>query len=173
MSSFDRDELPSSFPCGVVHFWRRTSVCGEQCLDTTLNNLFAKAFEKRIRDSPLRKFTDAKTKSPPFRNSREIKTRPIYRLGPRILTQWKKRQNDHWTRPYASHSSFYIRVRTITCPATEPTIIIIHDLRVDEKITNEMLKEKASWQGLDRNSPSKPINAEYYTPQNGISSQRV
>jgi len=29
----------------------------------------------------------------------------------------------------------------------------------------EDLKEKVPWQGLDRISPSRPINVDYYTPQ--------
>ena len=54
----------------------------------------------------------------------------------------KKRQNDHWIKPYASHSSFVKFGHLHACPATEPAVSIIHHSYKDEKCMRK-LKRKA------------------------------
>ena len=56
----------------------------------------------------------------------------------------KKRQNDHWIRPYASHSSFVKSGHFMSINRT--ATIIIHNLPADEKIPRGgTLKEKPLW----------------------------
>ena len=85
-----------------------------------LTTFLRKRLSRESWDSPFRKFTDAKTSHLLSAwNLPRNENRPIRRFGRGGSLSNKKRQNDHWIKRYASHSSFVNSGHSQSVPITE------------------------------------------------------